>query len=387
MAPNNQVQVFEEGDRLIESIWRDIEGARREILVETYIIEDDRVGGRVVELLESAARRGCRAVLLHDAVGSMNFPRDRLAAAAQAGVSVAAFNSPLAAPRGMRAAAMRFGVLQRDHRKLIVVDGRVAYTGGANLSEDYAGPEHGNGRFDDTHLRIVGPAVRLLRETLITLLAQSRVELPSEAPGRVSSSELGSDAAEPDPAAADAASGVTVQVLESSGWRKKREIQRELRLAIECASFSLDITTPYFVPPERIVEALIAAARRGVRVRLLTAGRSDVPVMAFAARHVYERLLRRGVQIFEMDSPIVHAKTTIADGLYALVGSANMDQWSYRRNLELNVGLFGELCVARLEAGFERRRRTAREVTLRGHSRRGWWRSLLEWAAYTLMRL
>jgi len=384
MAPENQVRVFEDGDRLFESIWRDLAGAQREVLVETYIIEADRVGLRIVELLEVAAQRGCRAVLLCDAVGSLTFPRERLAAAARAGVRVATFNSPLGSPRGFRSAAARFGLLQRDHRKLIVIDGRIAYTGGANLSEDYAGPKHGSGRFDDTHLRLVGPAVEILRQTLIALLDGGQIELPP-IPAEIHLPRQ--SAAECAGAVEDTSSGVMVQVLESSGWRKKREIQRELRLAIECSTFALEITTPYFVPPERILDALISAARRGVHVRLLTAGRSDVPLMAFAARHVYERLLRRGVRIFEMDSPIVHAKTTVADGLYALVGSANLDQWSHRRNLELNVGLFGEACVARLEAGFEERLRRAREVTLESHSLRRWWRRALEWAAFTLMRL
>ena len=186
-----------------------------------------------------------------------------------------------------------------------------------------------------------------------------------------------------------------VQVLQSSGRGGKREIQRELRAAMASAERTADFATPYFVPTRKLADAMIAASRRGVRVRLLTAGRSDVPVVAFAARHVYARLLRRGVRIFELHTGVLHAKTSIIDGVYAMVGSANLDQWSHKRNLELNVGLLDGAgdrlrpggVVTRLQRGFDERIAVSREVALAAHLRRPWWRRLLEWLAYLVLRL
>lgn len=376
MTAGNEVTVHEDGDALFESMFEDIASAREEVLVETYILEADRVGLRLMELLEQAAGRGCRVALLCDGVGSMAFPAGRLAEAGQRGVWTGIYNPPL----GWSTLRRRAGLLHRDHRKLLVVDGRIAYTGGANIGEDYAGPRLGTGRFDDTHLRISGPAAAVLRGTLWALLGRC---------GMSEASERGTGAgivAPPASGTADAGTAI-VQVLESHGRLGKREIQRELRLAIECAVGHIEIATPYFVPTQRILDALVAAARRGVRIRLLTAGRSDVPMVAFAARHVYERLLRRGIEVFEMESVTLHAKTATIDGLYGLVGSANLDQWSFHRNLELNVGLVGESALGPLQSGFERRIGISRRVDLATHVGRPHWRRLLEWCAYRLMRL
>ena len=149
---------------------------------------------------------------------------------------------------------------------------------------------------------------------------------------------------------------------------------------------SVDVATPYLVPPARTMRALERAARRGVAVRLLVAGLSDVPMVTLAARHVYGRLLRSGVRIHEVHATTLHAKVAIGDGVYAMVGSFNLDQWSDRRNLEVTVGVVSPRTVADLGSWFEGAVGAAQEITVEWLGRRSLADRLKAWVAYVLLR-
>lgn len=383
----NSVEVFVDGDHLFERMWADIDAAQRQVWVETYILEDDRVGRRTIEGLAAAAKRGCDTILFFDAFGSSMLPSRAIAPIVQAGGRVCVFNPP----RWWW--LVRRSPLQRNHRKVVVIDGRVGYVGGMNISEDYAGPRHGRGTFRDCQLRIGGPAASALGRTMAEVLCETEAEVCPVPHGGGGFAGAERDAADDGRGAglgahdAPRAHDALVQVLESAGRTGRRQIQREMRVAFSAARRTLDIAAAYFAPPRPVYQAMKAAARRGVRVRLLTAGRSDAPIVTLAARHVYDGLLRRGVRIFELNDTTLHAKTAVVDGVYAMVGSFNLDRWSDKRNLEIKVGVVDPATVVALENEFESLIARASEITARTQSSRPWHARVVQWLAYQVLRL
>ena len=217
-------------------------------------------------------------------------------------------------------------------------------------------------------MRLEGPCVRDLGNVFASsweLLGYRRPALPRRA-GRMGKSFL--------------------QVQASRGWQGRRSIQRALRLTTRNAMRHCYVTTPYFVPSLRLSRALKRAAERDVDVRVLTAGVSDVPIVAFASRHIYGSLLKHGVRIFEMYGSTLHAKTITIDGLYSNVGSFNLDQWSDKRNLEANVAIIDPDVAVELESMFADNLAQAKEVTLDTWAKRSIWKRLLHWTAYQLLR-
>ncbi|OGQ09601.1 MAG: hypothetical protein A2138_06920 [Deltaproteobacteria bacterium RBG_16_71_12] len=336
--------------------------ARQRVWLETYIFEPDRAGRPFLEALAAAARRGVDVVLLYDVVGSPHLSAEHLAPLVDAGAQVVAFN-PLWRWR------RRLPMLHRDHRKILIADD-TGFCGGMNIAEDYAGAKYGNGRFRDTHAALAGPGVADLADVLRgSVRTASGPHLPAMA------------------APPPREGGVFLQVLGSNVRRRKRHIQRALYHTVGRAMSTCFLTTPYFVPPPRLLRALIHAAGRGVDVRVLTAGLSDVPVAAAAARHLYGSLLRAGVRIFEMTGKTLHAKTAAIDGLYATVGSFNLDRWSFLRNLEVNMSAVGPGLAQGLERRMADDLAMSREVALAEHEARGFWDRLVGFVAYQLMRL
>lgn len=360
ISPGNSIELFCEGDAAFEAQWRAIGEAREQILVNMYHFADDRVGRRMRDELVAAAERGVRVHVQLDAFAT-SLDDAFLEPFRASQVSFSWFNPPFRF-------RTRFARLMRNHRKLLVLDGLVAFVGGMNVSEDYAGERFGNGLFRDTHLRVEGPAARDLG-----LLAASVLD-----------DKLRPDVATP---AASVYGDTLVQVLESNVRRERRAIQRALALAIRHATDRCWLTSPYFVPPRSLRRAMERAAKDGVDVRVLTAGDSDVPMVRRASQHLYGRLLKRGIRVFELERRTLHAKTAVVDGVWGSVGSFNLDQWSYRRNLEVTVALLDEDLARDLEAAFHDDLETAREVNLGSWRDRPWWLRLGHWFAYLLMRI
>ena len=351
-----------DGDQRLDDIWAAIDQAQREIWFEIYTMEPDRVGNRTIEALTRAAERGCKVTLLYDAVGSSGLTESVLRPLRQAGAEIEVFN-PLWRWR------RKIPLLRRDHRKIIIVDGQVGFCGGMNISEQYAGPRYGNSRFRDCHVKLEGPCVR----DLAAVFASSWRAL-HKGPKRL-------------PKRPEAVGDTFTQVFASSGWQGRRPIQRALRMTIRNALQHCYITTPYFVPPLRLMRAINRAAKRGVDVRILTAGNSDVPIVRMAAQHIYGAFLRHGVRIYEMFDSTLHAKTLTIDGLYGTVGSFNLDTWSDKRNLEVNVAMIDPQVAGEIQSQFLNDIEGATEVTLDNWHKRPWWRRVLNWTAYQVLRL
>jgi cardiolipin synthase len=323
------------------------------------------VGTRTLQALAAAAaQRGCQVRLLYDAVGSPRVTDAFLKPLRDAGGDITRFNPIFTWKR-------RHSLLSRDHRKIIVIDNHTAFAGGRNISEDYASQRHGNGLFHDCHARLQGPCVRYLANVF---LASWRI--------------MRDDVEHSDRMPRCRRKGATfAQVLSSRGARGRRSIQRAIRLTIRHAVSHCLITNPYFVPPQSITRAIIRSAQRGVDVRVLTAGVTDVPLVRLASQHIYGRLLKHGVRVYELFGATLHSKTMTIDGLYSTIGSFNLDYWSYHRNLEVTVNMIDPNVADMLEANFDDDLKNAREVTLENWQKRTRWQQFVHWCAYQVMRL
>ena len=360
-SDGNQLTLFVNGDDAFHAMLAAIEHARTAIWLETYIFEPDALGLRVLAALTAAAARGVSVVLLVDAVGSGNLDDEHLAPLEQEGGRAVRFNVPWHSD---------LSPLVRDHRKILVVDHTLAFCGGMNMTAEYAGPVLGTNRFRDTHVLLEGPGVADLGQLFVGSFQMATGERLAVGPRP-----------------APMPRGVQVQVLGSNQRGGKRHIQRALFHTLGRAVKTCALTSPYFVPPPRLLRQLVSAARRGVAVRILTAGLTDVPAARVAAEHIYGTLLRAGVQIFEMNARTLHAKTSTIDGVYCSVGSFNLDRWSYGRNLEVTVACMNGDVAAALQRCFEADLVNAREVKLAEWEARGTWRRVLGYLAFQLMRV
>ncbi len=361
VSDDNDITLYTGGDEAFSAYLAAIDAAERRVWLETYIFEPDRLGRLVLAALLRARERGCEVSLLYDAFGSPRLQRSDTAALEEAGGVVRAFN-PLWHRRGLP-------LWMRDHRKILIADD-VGFSGGMNISEDYAGPRLGNGRFRDTMARVCGPAVH----DLARVFANS---------WRVATGERKDTTRVPLPRGG----GTVLQVLSSSARSERRHIQRAIRQSLTRSLLRCWATTPYFVPPRGLARGLIGAARRGVDVRILTAGLSDVPMVRRASHHLYGRLLKGGVRVYELFGTTLHAKTVTIDGVYASVGTFNLDSWSWRRMLEVNVTIINAGVAQALEHQFELDLEHAEEVQLSSWRKRGLVERSVDWLAYQVLSL
>jgi cardiolipin synthase len=328
----NRVDLLVDGEATYAALGAAIERAEHHVFAEYYLVRDDATAAWFRDLLVAAARRGVRVKLLLDGYGCFWITRRWLRPLREAGAEVVFF---------LPAHLLPFQPMNlRNHRKIVVVDGRVAFTGGINIGDEYKGTK---GPWRDAHLRIEGPAVL----PLLLVFAQDW-RFAARAP--VPSSEV--DRAR---AVVEGPGRATVSIIRSGpdiAGPQRETIHRVLFSAITSARESVFITTPYFIPDRSIIVALQTAACRGVDVRILFPSKSNHPFVFQAGRSFYEDLLAAGVAIFEYGPGMIHAKTMVVDGAVALVGSANMDLRSFRLNFEVHTVMDDEAVAARLSRCF-----------------------------------
>jgi len=347
----NRVELLLDNEAAFGSKREAVRGAARSVWAEYYIVEDDATGRGFLADLAGRARAGCDVRLLYDAVGSSGIPGEALSELRAAGGKAEAFLpvNPL---------RRRWSTHLRNHRKLLVVDERIGFTGGMNVGDEYARGKGGSGGrsrpWHDAHLRVEGPAVFHLATVFAedwTFAAGERL-VPSSVP-------------------MPHAEGSVVAVVPSGPDQDANANAHTYFAAVSGALERCWLTTPYFVPDEPTVRALCNAAYRGIDVRVLVPAKSDVPLAQAAGRFFYGPLLRAGVRIFEYEPAVLHAKTVVVDGAWSLVGSANLDFRSFTLNFELGAVVFDSAFAARLEERFERDLAESREVTLPSVERRG----------------
>jgi len=362
-SDGNHVEIYFDGAVAFNSILEAVRAAKRHIWIEIYIFETDAAGTLLRDALIDAVGRGIEVVIVYDYFGSPGLNSGFLARFKALGGKAYAYN-PIWFWR-------RHGpLLYRNHRKIFVVDSALAFCGSMNVAEEYVGMSKRPPRFRDVMMRIEGPAAKDLAALVD--------ETVKESTGR------GLTLGDESPFFED---GVYAQVLVSNQRRNLRHIQHSLEVILERATRYCLLSTPYFLPYPRLRNALIAAAQRGVDVRLLTAGVSDIPLSRLAAEHIYGHFLESGVRIYEMAKDNLHEKTVTIDGVFSMVGSFNLDHWSARRNLEVTVCTFDSHVASQLEQHYYASLESANEVTMTGWQKRGWWQRLKAWVAYQAVRL
>jgi cardiolipin synthase len=322
-------------DAWIEAIDR----AENYIHFENYILRDDRVGRVFRDALVRKAKDGVEVRVLYDWMGSWATRRRYWKPFAEAGAEVRAFNPP----------SIRdpFGVLQRDHRKMVCVDGIVAFIGGFCVGEEWAG-DGKNPPWRDTGVEIRGPAAAVCSRAFERIWGQI--------------GEPVAESARIDPSGVPAAGTTPVWIIEGEPWRSR--VYRETQLIAGSAKLRIWITDPYFVAPFPMAEALTAAARDGVDVRILLPAHNNWPWVGSLSRGGYRGLLEAGVRLFEWQGPMIHAKTMVADGIWSRVGSSNMNSASLLGNWEIDVGVLDETLAAQMEGLFLADLASAVEIVL-----------------------
>jgi cardiolipin synthase len=339
LVRGNRTRLLVDGPRTYAAMFDAVERARHHIHIETYIFADDEVGRRFADALARKRREGVAVRIIYDAIGSIASDSEFFAGLAAKGIEVAEF-------RPLRPSFL-WRVNHRDHRKLTVVDGRVAFTGGLNISGTYSkastsrpGPEQGlHSGWRDTHLEIRGPAVRLLQSLFLqTWTRLGRRVDPSGAALYPALDEAGDD---------------LVQVVASEGGDAQEfRIYGAYLAAIRSARERVWISQAYFAPNREFREALSAAKARGVDVRVIVPAFTDSALIHYGSRATYQELLDHGVAIFEHEDALMHAKTAVVDGVWSTVGSCNVDARSFVHNDELNAAVLSVDLARDMEAVF-----------------------------------
>ncbi len=352
--PGNRVQLLHEGGETFRAMWKAIDSARRTIHLETYILRNDQAGQECGQHLMAKAREGVSVRVIYDSFGSLALDPAYLMQLRNAGVRLLEYH-PVAPWRP------RWAWGRRDHRKILVIDSAQAFTGGVNISDEHAPIADGGSGWHDCHVAVQGPAAyeldRLFRAVWFKESRQwiSLADYPESLAGNS-----------------------LVWVAANHEFLHRHRIRRAYVNALRAARREVLITNAYFLPDHVIRRALIAAARRGVEVKVLVQGISDVPSVWHAGRHLFDQLLRGGVRLFEWPGPVLHAKTAVADGLWCTVGSYNMDHRSLRHNLEVNLHILDHELAADMRARFQRDMANARELKLHEWRCRHWTHKLRE---------
>ncbi|PWF55763.1 cardiolipin synthase [Massilia glaciei] len=372
LIAGNKVTLLFDGPRTMREMMAAAAAATSTINLETYIFDQDEVGMQFADVLIERQRHGVTVNILYDAVGTLGTPAAFFERMRAAGITLIAFNPVNPAER-----KGKWELNNRDHRKLMVVDGKVAFTGGINISSTYANSSFFRSKrrpettaadkvgWRDTHIKIEGPAVAALQWIFINAWVDQEG-------GELSEREY----FPPLPAAGDKVLRV-LATDPTAGY----EIYKSFILAMNEAKKSVHITSAYFVPDQQFVDALSNAAKRGVEVKLVLPGVSDHGLVYHAGRAFYQELLASGVKIHELQVAILHAKTAVIDGTWSTVGSSNIDRRSFLHNYELNVIILDAAFGAEMESAFREDLRGSKEITLEAWQSRPWSMRMKEWAA------
>ncbi|QPF72581.1 cardiolipin synthase ClsB [Roseateles sp. DAIF2] len=342
----NRLQLLENGEQFFPAVFAAIEAAEREVLIETFILFEDKVGLALHAVLLAAARRGIRVELTVDGFGSPELSEAFVCGLTEAGVRLHVFDPP---PRLL---SRRLRPFRRLHRKLVVVDGRIGFIGGINFSADHLS-DYGPEAKQDYALRAEGPVVAQLHRAAQRLIAPAQTPTPLPPPPIGQAEAL---------------------LATRDNHRHRDDIERFYRRALHAARHEVIIANAYFFPGYRLLKSLQRAARRGVRVHLILQGRPDIPWATWAARMVYHRLIRAGVCIHEYRERPLHGKVALVDEEWATVGSSNLDPLSLALNLEANLMVRDRAFNAALRARLlPLMREHCRRVELEQTPARRWW--------------
>ena len=365
----NRTTLLFDGPQAMGAMLAAIRSAHDNINLETYIFDQDALGLQFADLLIEKQLAGVQVNILYDSIGSLQTPRAFFDRMRVAGIKLIEFN-PVNPVR--RLSSWRLN--NRDHRKILVVDGKIAFTGGVNISEDYArsslfraGARKGTDALGwrDTHIQLEGPAVASMQLLFLNAWASQR---DGEIPDR--------EYFPPLPEAGDQ----LVRVLGSEP-NGDFQIYKAYMLAIQEAKLSVHLTAAYFAPDTQLLAAIKAAAQRGVEVKMIFPGISDAGLVYHAGRSFYTELLEAGVKIYQLKASVLHAKTGVIDHAWSTVGSSNLDIRSFLHNSEVNLVILGTDFGTTMEAAFAEDLKNSLPVTKEDWANRPISEHLKEWAA------
>jgi cardiolipin synthase len=371
LVAGNRTTLLFDGPATIKAMMAAIAAAKDHVNFETYIFDEDEVGMKFADLLIEKQRAGVQVNIIYDSVGTLGVSTGFFQRMRDAGINLTEFNpvNPL----------KRFGkwrINNRDHRKILIIDGKIGFAGGVNIAEDYSHSSLFRSRsrasaelgWRDTHLQIEGPAVANLQWLFMdTWAKQNNNALP----------DLEYFPTLP-------AVGDKVVRIVASHPGGNFEIYKTFTLALAEARTSIHMTNAYFAPDQQILDTLLSAARRGVDVKIIFPSQSDAGVVYYAGRSFYTELLQAGVRIYELKGSVLHAKTTVVDGAWSTVGSSNFDIRSFLHNSEINVIVLDAAFGASMEAAFQEDIRNSREIRLDEWEQRPVTERAKEWGARRL---
>ncbi|MBE0502920.1 MAG: cardiolipin synthase [Desulfuromonadales bacterium] len=340
LTKGNKVTLLVDGQATYAAMFQALESAKDHINLESYIIEDGEIGHKFAELLLKKQRQGVQVHVIYDSLGSMLTPDAFFQRLRDEGIQVVAFN-----PLNPLTVGKKWGLTpHRDHRKILIVDGKVAIIGGVNISNVYSSTPFKRGKNEkipihwrDTDVQIEGPAVAELQQLFLDTWMMQRGEKPALRNYFPVPQEAGR---------------ALVRVIGSTPGESNRVPFIVYVSAISFAEKSVHLTNSYFFPDKQIIKALTDAARRGVEVKIILPGITDSLLALHAQRSYYTKLLKSGVQLYEHSDSLLHAKTAVIDSVWATVGSTNMDYLSLLNNNEVNAIILNKEFAAEMEKMF-----------------------------------
>ncbi len=373
LTKGNKVTLLANGQAAYAAMFKAIQGARDHINLETFIIDDDDVGREFSDLLLKKQAEGVQVSLIYDSVGSFTNPASFFQRLRDGGIKVVEFN-----PVNPFKAQGKWLLAHPDHRKMLIVDGKIAITGGINISSVYSSKLSGRDEDEgaplpwrDTDVQIEGPAVAEFQK--LFLETWSRQNGP-ELSGRDFYPKMQEDG------------NALVQVVGSTPGSDNRITFIVYVAAITYAEHSIHLTNAYFIPDDQILKAFKDAAGRGVDVKIILPGTTDSTLALYAAQYNYSELLESGVKIYERRKALLHAKTAVIDGVWSTVGSTNLDYWSLLSDDEVNAVVLSREFAAEMEKSFANDLAESHEIKREEWKERPVFSKLREWFAHLFVQ-
>jgi cardiolipin synthase A/B len=357
----NKIEVLLNGEETFPAMLKAIRGARKSITYAQYLYQDGAIAYELAEAFAERCRAGLTVKLLLDSHGGGKIPEDIPQLLTDAGCQLEWFR---------RVRLFQFitpwellNYNYRNHRRILVVDGTLGFTGGHGVAEEWTGDGRTDGKWRDTDVRVEGPIVQQLQAAF--------VESWRDTTGHILGGDLYFPALKP-------VGKVNAQVVKSSPLGGTYESYMLLLLSISSARKSIHLSNPYFLPDERMQEALLNAVKRGVSVVVLTPGKIDHKLVYWASRRGFEPLLLGGIQIYEYQAALMHAKTMVVDGIWAHVGTTNLDNRSFALNEEINLIAYDRAVAGELEKAFADDLKHSKRLTYEAWKARPWREKFLE---------
>lgn len=368
LISGNQVTLLFDGPQTMAAMMNAIRNAKDHIHLETYIFDQDELGLEFAKLLIEKQQAGIEVNIIYDSVGTIGTPQSFFDNMKAAGIQLLPFN-----PVNPTKLNGPWSPNRRDHRKILIVDGEIAFTGGVNISASYANSSLFRSKsktkdkvgWRDTHLQITGPAVAAFQWIFLDTWLNAGDKQPADKLYFPSLKNQGNK---------------MVRVLASEP-ESNPAIYKAYLLAIQEAKESIHITSAYFVPDAQILKALIAAAKRGVDVKIIMPGVTDSGLVFHAGQSFYKEMLEGGIKVYQLNVAVLHAKTAVIDQVWSTVGSTNIDTRSFLHNKEVNVVVIDTEFAAAMENAFKEDLRSSTEVTLENWEQRPKINKLKEWLA------